>query len=384
MLGETVQSILNDKTMPGVVVAAGRKDENFLLESYGKKQLVPEELPNSVNTIYDIASVTKVMATATAVMLLVQKGKLNIEMKVSEFIDEFREEEKSAVRLKHLLCHVSGLADWYPFFEEIRRKETVGGTRLLANKRGKNLVYSIANSQELVNKDFSVTKYSDIGFIILGEIIEMITGEAFDEFCRREIFSPLGLEDTFFINLEDKEKTLTGDRLERIAPTEDSKWRNCLIRGEVHDDNCYAMGGVSAHAGLFSTAADVYKFGMVILDCFHGRSDFLHQRIVREFSKRQLIDRSSSWAIGWDTPSEGFSTSGHFFSKESIGHPGYTGSSLWIDTKKEVVVALLSNRVHPDRANRKFVKARPVIHDAVMNVLGASKIYPPKPLRTEG
>lgn len=371
-LKETVQAVLNEKSTPGIVIAAGKKGGVFFTQAYGKKQLIPEETAASVDTIYDIASITKVMATTTALMLLVQRGRVNLEMKVAEFIDEFTEENKDRITIKHLLCHVSGLADWHPYFEEVRKRESDGGMPLIGNEKGKRIVYSLANNEKLTCNDFSATKYSDIGFIILGEIIEIITGESLNIFCEREIFSPLGLKDTFFVDLLHREKTLTSERLQRISPTEQSEWRQCIIKGEVHDDNSYAMGGISGHAGLFSTAEDVYGFGMAILDCYHGRSDFLNQRTIKEFSKRQLIDRNSSWALGWDTPSEGFSTSGHFFSAKSIGHTGYTGTSLWIDTKKEVVAALLSNRVHPDRKNRKFIKARPVIHDAVMNVLGES------------
>ncbi|RMF96060.1 MAG: class A beta-lactamase-related serine hydrolase [Candidatus Schekmanbacteria bacterium] len=375
---ETAQEVLRKKSTPGFVIAAGKKGGAKFIEAFGKKQLVPYEIGNDVDTIYDIASVTKVMATTTAIMLLVQRGLINIEMKVSEFIDEFASNGKDKITIKHLLTHTSGLSDWYPYFEEIRRKDEEEGSQLMCKSNAKKMVYSLVNNEEIEKRENPVTKYSDIGFIALGEIIEKITGEALDSFCEREIFIPLGLKDTFFVNLEDKGRTLSEERLKRIAPTEYSQWRGGVIKGEVHDDNAYAMGGISGHAGLFSTAEDVFNFGMTILDSYHGRNDFIKQRVIKEFSKRQLIERDSSWALGWDTPSEGFSTSGHYFSPLSIGHTGYTGTSLWIDMKKEVVIALLSNRVHPDRSNRSFIKDRPLLYDAAMEVLGEAH-----PLRRE-
>ena len=200
-LRETVQSVLDEKSSPGLVIAAGKKGGVFLKEAYGKRQLIPVEITNSVDTIYDIASITKVMATTTALMLLVQRGRINLEMKASEFIDEFSAEHKDRITLKHLLCHVSGLADWYPYFEEIRKRESNGGIPFMGNEKGKRIVYSLANNEELVSRDFSATKYSDIGFIILGEIIPKTLGENYAEaislfaatplIASTKIFSPI-------------------------------------------------------------------------------------------------------------------------------------------------------------------------------------------------
>ena len=368
-----IEKTYDESIVPGFVIAAGKKGGDKILESFGYKAILPERKANSVDTVYDLASLTKVMATTTALMQFIGEGKINLEMKIGEFIDAYRYGEYSNITIKNLLSHTAGYPDWYPFFEEIKKREKTSGECLIGTYEGKKLVYSLAKEIHLTDSTLTSTKYSDIGFIILGEIVEFVSGEHLDTYCENRVFGPLGLSSIYFVDMEKKRNGLYANKNEELfAPTEKSMWRNCLITGEVHDDNAYAMGGVSGHAGLFGTANDVYKFGEAILDCYNGTNSFISQRIVRTFAKRQLIDRNSSWALGWDTPSKGFSTSGHYFSEESIGHTGYTGTSLWIDLKKEVIVVILSNRVHPERQNRAFVKLRPLLHDIVMETLGCT------------
>jgi CubicO group peptidase (beta-lactamase class C family) len=183
-------------------------------------------------------------------------------------------------------------------------------------------------------------------------------------FCRERIFGPLGMTDTDFVRLGDGEPALPPEKLRRVAATENCPWRNRILWGEVHDPNASVMGGVAGHAGLFSTADDVMTFARTLLDVWHGRSDVWPQARLREFTTRQNLPEGSDWALGWDTPTAGASSSGTRFSRNSVGHLGFTGTSLWIDLDAEAVVVLLTNRVHLVAKRSRF-ELRPVIHDLV-------------------
>jgi CubicO group peptidase (beta-lactamase class C family) len=210
--------------------------------------------------------------------------------------------------------------------------------------------------------------YGDLDFIVLGAAVEAVASERLDAFCRRRVFEPLGLEDTFFLPLpEDGSVPHPAPELRRrIAATENCPWRGRILWGEVHDPNASAMGGVAGHAGLFSTADDLMRFGQAWLDAWHGRSDWLPQELVREFSRRQGMPEGSDWALGWDTPAPEGSTSGPHFSSDSVGHLGFTGTSLWIDLAQEAVVVMLTNRHHLVEKRSKFA-LRAQVHDFVMD-----------------
>jgi CubicO group peptidase (beta-lactamase class C family) len=209
--------------------------------------------------------------------------------------------------------------------------------------------------------------YSDLGFMLLGLLVERLTEMALDRWCEEAIVRPLAAYPLMFC------PTAGGTQLDvvrpmadvsHIAPTEQDEWRNRLLRGEVHDENAAAMGGVAGHAGLFGTAESVLAVSGAWLCGYHGRESILEGGFVRQFTARQESVAQSSWALGWDTPSAP-SSSGSSFSEQSFGHLGYTGTSLWIDPLRELEVVLLSNRVHPHRRNEKIKAFRPWIHDLV-------------------
>jgi len=214
--------------------------------------------------------------------------------------------------------------------------------------------------------------YSDLGFMLLGAVIEEVSGMSLDRYCFDRIYKPLGLRSTSFVDLS----VLRTRRLEpiadMIAPTERCPWRKRILCGEVHDDNAYAMGGVAGHAGLFSSAHDVDRIATVLRECYDGQSLFLPGAVVREFWHRDEAVSSSTWALGWDTPSPRDSTAGSEFSRHAVGHVGFTGTSIWIDLEREMHVIVLSNRVHPTRDNEKIKEFRPVIHDLSVRAVTAS------------
>jgi len=197
-----------------------------------------------------------------------------------------------------------------------------------------------------------------------------VAGRRLDEFCHERIFGPLEMPDTFFIPIGFDAPALPGPTKRRIAATENCPWRDRILWGEVHDPNASVMGGVAGHAGLFSTVDDIVKFAQVIIDVWHGRSDALPRETLREFLTRQNLPQSSDWALGWDTPTEGASSSGKHFSKNSVGHLGFTGTSLWIDLDRELVITLLTNRVHLIAKKSRFA-LRPIVHDAIVEAFEA-------------
>jgi serine-type D-Ala-D-Ala carboxypeptidase len=217
-------------------------------------------------------------------------------------------------------------------------------------------------AEPLVREPGKQIEYSDLGFILLGEIMERLTGEALDAFARRDIFAPLAMNSATF----NPPRNLRA----QIAPTEnDTTYRKRLIRGEVHDENAWAMGGVAGHGGLFSTAADIAAFAQMLLNGgMYAHHRLLARATIGQFTARQIIGDSAR-ALGWDVPTEP-SSSGHYFSRQSFGHLGFTGTSLWIDPSRRLFVILLTNRVHPTRVNEKIRQVRPALHDAVVEALG--------------
>jgi CubicO group peptidase (beta-lactamase class C family) len=206
------------------------------------------------------------------------------------------------------------------------------------------------------------TVYSDLGFMILGWMVEHLSGRRLDRFVAEEIYTPLDLENLFFIDLHSK------PRKAQFAATEVCPWRNILLNGLVHDDNAYAMGGIEGHAGLFGTAMDVYCLLSVLLSDFYGRSDtrLFEKDLMKTFFKRQNV---KGRALGFDTPSLTESSCGQYFSKQSVGHLGFTGTSFWMDLERSAIVILLTNRIHPSRENNKIRAFRPILHDTIMKTL---------------
>jgi CubicO group peptidase (beta-lactamase class C family) len=199
--------------------------------------------------------------------------------------------------------------------------------------------------------------------------VETISGTLLDRFCQDRIFGPLDLGCTSFHDLTQLKTRAVRPPEGEIAPTENCSWRKKVICGEVHDDNAYAMGGVAGHAGLFSSARDIHSLLARLNRCLRGRDPFLPQALLQEFLSKDETVKDSNFALGWDTPSPSKSASGMCFSRRSVGHLGFTGTSIWWDLEKNCHVVLLSNRVHPTRKNEKIREFRPYIHDLIMKTL---------------
>jgi CubicO group peptidase (beta-lactamase class C family) len=365
---------IEKQEIPGAVVLARMPREGELLEYAWVRGLAsarPERLPMRRDTIFDLASLTKPIATTTAIMMLIEEGTICLDDPVAKSLPSFADRGKEAVTIRQLLCHCAGLKPWRGFHELLIQKERKTGERWIGTPEGREWILDRVLRSALVHEPGEAAVYGDLDFIVLGALIEAVSRQPLDEFCESRIFTRLGLADTHFFPLPVDGSSAVPDGIRRrIAATENCPWRERILWGEVHDPNAYAMGGVAGHAGVFSTADDVMKFGQAFLDAWHGRSDVLPQAQVREFSERQNLPESSDWALGWDTPTAGASSSGQHFSVRSVGHLGFTGTSLWIDLERELIVVMLTNRIHQVAKRSKF-SLRPKVHDAIALALTA-------------
>lgn len=354
--------------IPGAVVLARMPREGELLEHLSVRGLAatrPERLPMTRETIFDLASLTKCLATATATMLLAHEGRIDLDDPVAKHLPHFGERDKDSVTIRHLLTHSSGLRPWRPFHELLIERQNKTGEQLLATPEAREMVIDRICRSKLVHEPGAAAVYGDLDFVVLGALVEAVADQTLDAFCNDRIFEPLGMQHTRFLHNTAAGSPLPEAERRAFAATENCPWRDRIVWGEVHDPNASAMGGVAGHAGLFAPADDVMRFAQALLDAWHGRSDALPRETLREFARRQQIPEESDWALGWDTPTAGASSSGSHFSERSIGHLGFTGTSLWIDLEREAVVVMLTNRVHLVAKKSRF-GLRPMVHDLVL------------------
>lgn len=313
------------------------------------------DLPVTASTLFDLASVTKAVATTTMAMILYERGLFEFDAPLSGIVPEFLtgDARRRAVTFRMLLAHSSGL----PAYE-----------KLFLKARGRDELLHAAFTTELTADPGVRAEYSDIGFIVLGVALERLAGESLDNSCQREIFRPLGMSNTTFNPPRELRGKIppTADERELASPaTPRSTFRNRIIQGEVQDENAFVLGGVAGHAGLFSTAEDVARFAHVMLS---GGSPILRPETIALFTRREATPTGTSHALGWDTPSVP-SQSGKHFEPRSYGHLGYTGTSLWIDPDRQLSITLLTNRTWPDCSNQAIKQVRPKIHDEVVESL---------------
>ncbi|MCG8468175.1 MAG: serine hydrolase, partial [Gemmatimonadetes bacterium] len=350
---------------PGMAIAMGRAGRLVRLRAYGRLDWDPESPAATPSTLFDLASLTKVVGTTTAIMKLVDEGRLRLDSRIGEFLPEWDRGWMRVVTVRDLLLHRGGLPPFRPFWRTLRGREE----------------YRRAIGElEADYRPGSQTVYSDIGLMTLAFTIETITGRPLDDHLERTVFGPLGMSDTGF--------NPSASVADRIAPTEmDTVFRGEHVAGVVHDENAFALGGVAGHAGLFSTARDLARFADWILAAAREgrglvgpdarRADELPSpSIVAAFSDR--AGPESSRALGWDTPS-GRSSAGRFFGAGAFGHTGFTGTSIWIDPELDLFVVLLTNRVNPTRDNLGHIPFRRAVHDAVATAIVDRPVPPREP-----
>jgi serine-type D-Ala-D-Ala carboxypeptidase len=358
------------EVIPGATIAVRKGGQIAFEGAFGHRTLQPQRSPMRLETVFDLSSLTKPLATATAIMILVRESKLRLDERVTRFFHNFGVHGKSHVTFRQLLAHCSGLAAWRPYYQQIAEIEKSGRVNFMASRGAKEFVYEQIHRERPEYPAGSKTLYSDLNFMLLGEVAEQVAGAALNRLCRDKIFRPLQLRATDFIDISQNRTRRLEPVREMFAPTSFCPSRNRWLVGEVDDENAYAMGGVAGHAGLFAPVKEVDRLAYELVRCYKGKSDFIPQRVVREFWSRDNAVAGSTWALGWDTPSTEYSSSGHQFSPIAVGHLGFTGTSIWIEPDREIVVSLLTNRVYPRRDNQAIRELRPRIHDLVMEALG--------------
>jgi CubicO group peptidase (beta-lactamase class C family) len=348
-LDKIVKTSIEEAVAPGVAIAVGRNGRIAYMKGYG---YIDWNQPGSpvvdTNTLYDLASLTKVIATTTLAMILEEGGQLDLNRTVVSYLPEFNSAEKAQITVRQLLTHSGGLE---------------AGANIYRTARGRDQYLSQINARPLEYTPGTNMIYSDWDMILLQLVMERITGKTLDVLAAEKIFRPLGMIDTQF----QPSFTIRS----RIAPTQVDDERGGLLWGTVHDENAWAMGGVAGHAGLFSTAKDLALFSMMILNGGEGANGvrLVKPATIARWTARQ--GKESTRALGWDSP-EGGSSAGQFFSPWSFGHTGFTGTSIWIDPEKDLFVVVLTNRVNPSRNNTRHVQLRRDVADATQQaVLGA-------------
>jgi serine-type D-Ala-D-Ala carboxypeptidase len=353
---------VDDGTVPGLVALVATGGQTVFHEAFGARQLIPRKLPTFVDTVYDVASLTKAVVTSLLAMEEVGAGRLELDATVASLLPEFAGPGRDEVTVRQLLCHASGLPAHRPFW------------RLTAQASAERWAISrLAAREPLEYAPGTRALYSDLGFILLGWLLERMTGARLDVLMQDRIAARLGLTATTFVNLADPEAParLLGDQ--SVAATELCPERRRLVLGEVDDLNAAAMGGIAGHAGLFSTAAELGRIAGALTAAWRGEGgggSIVERDVVRTFWSPSGIP-GSTWRLGWDGPAASGSQAGARLPREVVGHLGFTGCSLWIDPAREVWIVLLSNRVHPaPPTDDRFRQFRPALHDAVAEALG--------------
>jgi CubicO group peptidase (beta-lactamase class C family) len=347
------------------VLVVGNSKGIIYQNAYGRLTYDESSEAATMRTIYDLASVTKVIATTAAIMRLYDDGKIDLNSPVYQYIPEFNNNGKNDITVFNLLVHNSGLTAWTPFYQD---------PNMDSPQKVKDAIYNCTKEYETGSR----TLYSDYNAFLLGEIVERISGMKLDRFCKENIFSRLNMTDTDFL------VPMSEDY--RIAPTEnDTYWRNQLLKGYVHDELAAILEGVSGNAGLFSTGPDLFRYMQMMLN--YGRytderrmspqalQDTMFKSSTVELFTTKVtgLGYSNTRALGWDTKPEATKyppPCGNRFSSNCFGHTGYTGTSVWCDRDKDLIVIFLTNRVYPNRSSEEVRNVRPKIHDEICKILG--------------
>ncbi|ALA57070.1 serine hydrolase domain-containing protein [Nitrospira moscoviensis] len=356
---------VSDCVFPGAVLGVRLRSAPASYYCAGRLSTQPSGPPVTSSTLYDLASLTKPLATVTALALLVQEGRCCVDDRVDLHLPECVGSPIGSATLRHLLTHSSGLPGWRAYYDRLSPDGAIPSSMEERN-RAKQAMLELIRAEAPVYERDARSLYSDLGFILLGLIIERCYRQDLDHVFYDYVTVPLGGLRIEYVLAERLNEFLAcaNNYDGGVAPTEVDQWRGRLLCGEVHDQNAAALGGEAGHAGLFGTADAVLALTGEWLRAYHGRASLLHHEVAREFTRRQEQVPQSTWALGWDTPSVP-SSSGRWFSPRSFGHLGYTGTSVWIDPDRELEVVLLSNRVHPTSKNDAIRAFRPAIHDLV-------------------
>ena len=351
IISNSIEQAIIDGIFPGAVLLCAKNEDIIFYESFGMADIF-EKREMSQDYIFDLASLTKPLATTLVLSKLIEKGQLFLNQRIDSIIGEFKGTDKAGITVDMLLRHTSGLPAYREYYKKIIKQR--------GNQR--QYLRQLLINEPLENRPGECQLYSDLGFMILSWIIEKVACKRLDSFVSKEIYMPLGINDLFFIDLDLKDKIFEKYQ-KKIVATQQCPWREKILVGEVDDDNAWAVGGVEGHAGLFGNADSIHKLCCEILNALQDKpTKVLSHDIIKIFVQKQ---KSYDMVAGFDTPSQTHSSSGTFFSQSSIGHLGFTGTSFWMDPETSLITVLLTNRVHPLRSNDGIRKFREQIHDLI-------------------
>jgi CubicO group peptidase (beta-lactamase class C family) len=357
------ESAVADRAVPGMVLLCAAGGRTLFHEAFGYRQITPRRLRAAPDTVYDVASLTKAAITSVLTMQLVDRGTFSLDEPVAVRVPDFQGPGKEKVTIRHLLAHASGLPAHRRFWSS---------TSAAASERW--AISLMAAHEPLEYPTASKSVYSDLGFIVLGWLLERAAGLRLDVQAARGIFQPLGLASTTFVNLADSEARARLLSNRSVAATQLCPERRRVVLGEVDDLNAYAMGGIAGHAGLFSDASDLGLLAGALCAAWKSPtgSNIVSRETIRSFWSAAGVP-GSAWRLGWDGPAAVGSQAGSRLSRAAVGHLGFTGCSLWIDPERELWIVMLSNRVHPEgppASDPRFRELRPRLHDAVLEAIG--------------
>ncbi len=351
-----MQQAVSDGVFPGGVLLVSVADAIMYFEAYGYANQFDGRLMTK-DTVFDLASLTKPLATTLAVMQLVAQHKLELGQPLGAILPRLKDTDKSPITIEQLLYHNAGLPDYRPYYQTLAK---------LPRQQRRDALRDLLAAEPLIHPVGHEVLYSDLGFMILSWVIETVSGQRLDRLVTEEIYRPLGFKNLFFVDLDGKPSKAN------FAATEHCPWREILLEGAVHDDNAYVVGGIEGHAGLFGTAEDIYGLLSILLSVYNGRltGHLFDKTLLRTFLKRR---EDTGRTLGFDTPALTGSSSGRYFSQESVGHLGFTGTSFWVDPVRRIMVILLTNRIHPSRDNNKIKAFRPKLHDVIMERIASKE-----------
>ncbi len=378
-ISRMMEAGVQNSIFPGAVLLCAKGHEILYHEAFGVADLGTRSRMQK-DSIFDLASLTKPLTTAMAMSELVKIGRVSLDTVLGDVIHGVKDTPKEDISIDMLLRHTSGLPAHREFFLSIIKeklpKENPGGKNPgrkncgeknggQENFRPRQLLRNLILAEPLVNKPGIQQVYSDLGYMFLSWVIESLSKQRLDRFSQENIYSPLGIQDLFFIDLGMERPLAVKNRL---VSTQTCPWRGKTLTGEVEDENAWAAGGIEGHAGLFGDAPSVYIICCEILNAIKKNPTIiLDPKVIESFVRKE---QGQDMVAGFDTPSRFHSSTGRFFSRETVGHLGFTGTSFWLDPNSQLIVILLTNRVHPSRANEKIKKFRPQIHELVSMAFG--------------
>lgn len=358
-----LRTAIEEGVAPGAVAGfwSAQTPDSIFAAAIGSRRKFPSEQPMELETVFDLASVTKVMATATLTATLVQRGWIDWSTPLQSF---FPKPYFGGIELRHLLSHTAGFVAWQPFWERLRERFAPTPVERISVRERQQAMRDLVLAVQPDAAPGERCTYSDVSFLLLGFVLEEVTQMPLDKAVRHFLWDPMGVRGAYFRRVT---RAAGKSRVENVAATEDCPWRCAVVQGQVHDDNCWAMGGYAGHAGAFGNVRDVLQFAKALMQ------GFLSPKVRAEAWTRVSPPPGCDRTLGWDTPSGPEPAASRLFSPRSIGHLGFTGTSLWIDPDERLAVTLLTNRVHPTRENPRIKAFRSHFHAALRQDLNQRK-----------